>query len=84
MGGKQLTASSPAAGVTSVINDFSFDSSAVLARQLAESVAKKLQQRIDLKGRACLAVSGGKTPVLFFDALSKQDIEWSKTVITLV
>lgn len=67
-----------------MINDFSFDSSAVLARQLAESVAKKLQQRIDLKGRACLAVSGGKTPVLFFDALSKQDIEWSKIVITLV
>ena len=66
------------------MNDNRYDSADILARQLAEAVADQLAERIEEKGRACLAVSGGKTPRLFFDLLSEQDIPWSKVLITLV
>lgn len=55
-----------------------------LARALAEEVAAALHAAIESKGEAVLAVSGGTTPVLFFDRLSKMDIAWSSVTITLV
>lgn len=61
-----------------------FENSGILAKQLADDVARRLQRRIDEKGRACLAVSGGKTPIGFFRALAQQDIPWSRILITLV
>ena len=55
-----------------------------LAELLAISVATLLQQIIDEQGKASLAVSGGQTPVVFFQRLSEQLIDWSKVTITLV
>ncbi len=66
------------------MSDNRYDSSEILARQLAEVVADQLAERIEEKGRACLAVSGGSTPKRFFELLSEQDIKWSKVLITLV
>tara|TARA_B110001452_G_C15119094_1_gene390061 strand:- start:171 stop:863 length:693 start_codon:yes stop_codon:yes gene_type:complete len=60
------------------------DSEEVLAQKLALSVSKQLNACIDDKNKACLAVSGGKTPVAFFQQLSQQDVEWSKVTIILV
>lgn len=60
------------------------DSEEVLAQKIALSVSKQLNACIDDKNKACLAVSGGKTPVAFFQQLSQQDVEWSKVTIILV
>ncbi len=66
------------------MDDNRFISREVLARQLADAVASRLKSSLDTYGRACLAVSGGSTPGLFFDALSNIDLPWQQVVITQV
>jgi 6-phosphogluconolactonase len=63
----------------------SFGSKEVLALALAEAVAGNLQQGVESRGRAALAVSGGGTPARFFAALGRRkDVEWDKVLVTLV
>lgn len=64
--------------------DNRFSSSSVLARQLADDLAGKMREAIEARGRVCIAVSGGSTPVKFFEELSKRQLDWSKVRITLV
>lgn len=61
-----------------------FASQAELAPALAAAVAEDLHCAIASRGEAALAVSGGRTPVPFFNALRRFDIEWSRVVVTLV
>lgn len=61
-----------------------FASPSDLAEALAEAVAGQLQAAVEAKGRATIAVSGGRTPALFFDRLSCRDIAWDKVTVTLV
>jgi 6-phosphogluconolactonase len=61
-----------------------FDSRESLAAALAFDVAEALAQCVESNGKACLAVSGGTTPKLFFGALSRRGIPWDKVVVTLV
>lgn len=56
---------------------------AVLAVDLAELVADQLQDAIDEKGFASLAVPGGTTPERFLRALSAEDIAWDKVSVML-
>lgn len=60
-----------------------FDDAADLARQLSLHVRDLLGQAIRKRGRAALAVSGGTTPLPFFEALSQADLAWDKVVVTL-
>lgn len=60
------------------------DNEITLAQKLVASVVKQLEQSIQLKGKACLAVSGGSTPIVFFQQLSQAQLDWSKVTITLV
>src|SRR5271166_3715568 len=62
----------------------SFASSAALADALAERVSSALKARLARDKRAALAVSGGRTPVRFFQALSLRQMDWSFVDITLV
>ena len=55
-----------------------------LAQRLARDVAASLRQALAATERATLAVSGGTTPQKFFDALSRQRMDWSRVTITLV
>ncbi len=55
-----------------------------LAARLAADVADKLREAIKANGGATLAVSGGTTPGLFFEALSHKDLDWTKVIVTLV
>lgn len=55
-----------------------------LARALAGAVAEDLAKIISERGAATLAVSGGTTPALFFDRLSREDMAWDKVTVTLV
>jgi 6-phosphogluconolactonase len=61
-----------------------FESRGSLCSALATDVANALQHHVRTKGNACLAVSGGSTPKLFFETLSRFDIPWSKITVTLV
>ncbi|MFJ7285966.1 6-phosphogluconolactonase [Pseudomonas sp. NPDC099000] len=60
-----------------------FKSPVLLADGLALNVAKQLSDAIDARGSATLVVSGGRSPVAFFQNLAKQKLDWSKVVITL-
>jgi 6-phosphogluconolactonase len=62
----------------------SFASPEELAEALAEHVAKQLAGALEARGKASLAVSGGKTPVRFFQALSMQPLDWHNIGVTLV
>ncbi len=54
-----------------------------LASRLATDIAGLLQAAVEKKGGALLSVSGGTTPVRFFDKLSHQDLDWGKITIIL-
>jgi 6-phosphogluconolactonase len=60
-----------------------FKSPVLLADGLALKVAKQLSEAIDARGSATLVVSGGRSPVAFFQNLAKQKLDWSKVVVTL-
>lgn len=57
---------------------------ATLAKALADQVADALRSEIADGGAATLAVSGGSTPKLFFDELSKAALDWDSVTVTLV
>ncbi len=68
-----------------MLKRFDFENSSDLARQLASAVAKDLMADIEQRGRAALAVSGGSTPKMFFQALADiEQVDWEKVIITLV
>mgnify|MGYP003591255149 CR=1 FL=1 len=54
------------------------------AEALADAVAAALQQVLAQKGSAVLAVSGGRSPIAFFKALSQKTLDWDKISVTLV
>ncbi len=60
-----------------------FPAMAELAQALAADVAQTLARAIDARGGASLIVSGGKTPVKFFEQLRAQPIEWRRVCIAL-
>lgn len=61
-----------------------FPDAVTLARALATHVAQMLAAALVGRGQASLAVSGGRTPVRFFEALSERPIDWTRVTITLV
>lgn len=61
-----------------------FETRDALVAALAATVADQLRAAIEAKDGATLAVSGGTTPSLFFDTLSRKDLDWTKVVVTLV
>ncbi|SMC29031.1 6-phosphogluconolactonase [Andreprevotia lacus DSM 23236] len=61
-----------------------FASKEQLDAQLAVTLANDLNAAIAARGKAGIAVSGGRTPAGMFKALGEQAIDWSKVVITLV
>jgi 6-phosphogluconolactonase len=68
----------------STLNQHRFNDGAQLAQGLAASVAGDLARGIAERGQALLAVSGGKTPLRFLQALAQQALDWSKVTVTLV
>lgn len=55
-----------------------------LAMVLAQQVAQALRSAIALRGVACIALSGGRSPETFLRCLDAQPVEWSRVAITLV
>ena len=61
-----------------------FPNSTDNAQALAQAVANNLRDTLTQQERATLAVSGGKSPISFFQALNQMDLDWSRVNITLV
>jgi 6-phosphogluconolactonase len=55
-----------------------------LAMALAERVAERLRAGLLERDFALLAVSGGRTPLHFFDLLSRATLDWPRVQVTLV
>jgi len=53
------------------------------ADALALRVADALRQAIDNRGSATLVVSGGRSPVPFFEALAQQELPWTQVLVSL-
>ena len=62
---------------------FEFDTGAELVKALADKIANHLRGAIAERGRATLAVSGGRTPTELFDTLAKLPLAWEKVTVTL-
>jgi len=60
-----------------------FDDRETLARELAASVAADLTAATAAHGDATLVVSGGSTPLPFFQALAKRRLDWPRVTVTL-
>ena len=53
------------------------------AQLLADAVAADLRRVLDSQPQVVLAVSGGKSPVAFFEILSRADLDWARVALTL-
>lgn len=60
------------------------DTAHSVASMLAEKIAGVLAERLRSPGRASLAVSGGTTPIAFFELLAQMPIDWSRVDVVLV
>jgi 6-phosphogluconolactonase len=60
-----------------------FDTADALNQAFSAKIAELLAADIQTQGNASLVVSGGRTPIGLFAALSNTDIDWSNVVITL-
>ncbi|GIZ13467.1 6-phosphogluconolactonase [Pseudomonas sp. NCCP-436] len=54
-----------------------------MAEALALRVAGALRQAIEARGSATLVVSGGRSPVAFFEALAQQSLPWAQVLVSL-
>ena len=61
-----------------------YESAEALNQEFAAEIAEKLSQGIAQRGRASLMVSGGRTPLPLFKALSEIDINWASVDVSLV
>jgi len=64
-------------------NFVEFSGAVALNQNFAGKIADALRQGIAANGKASLVVSGGRTPLDLFTQLSRQELDWSKVVITL-
>ncbi|MCB8890199.1 6-phosphogluconolactonase [Vreelandella malpeensis] len=54
-----------------------------LAEQLAEAVHQALVEDLERQQNVLLVVSGGSTPILFFQALAARPLPWARVQVTL-
>jgi len=60
-----------------------FPDALALANALAGELRVELQEAIAARGHASLVVSGGRTPALLFEQLSRESLDWRKVWVTL-
>lgn len=68
-------------GISPGVEFHAWDDSTTLARELADQVASRLRQSIEARGSALMVVSGGRTPVAFFQALSGLALHWEQVTV---
>lgn len=48
---------------------------------LAQAVASRIRSGIEARGRALLAVSGGRSPAELFDRLARERLDWANVIV---
>jgi 6-phosphogluconolactonase len=61
-----------------------FEDAEQVAAHVSDFVGRAIAARLEKDGKAAIAVSGGTTPIRFFQMLSGYDLDWSRVTITLV
>jgi 6-phosphogluconolactonase len=62
---------------------YNFHDAQQLAARLAADVARDLRAGLAARGSAALIVSGGRSPIAFFQALSNAALDWARVTIGL-
>lgn len=62
---------------------YQYETPALMAEALAQQVAEALRGAVSARGRALLVVSGGRSPIPFFECLARQELPWSKVQVSL-
>jgi len=57
---------------------------ATLAQDLASRIAEQLRDALQRRPRATLLLSGGRTPIAMWQALSRERLPWSRVDVSLV
>lgn len=65
-------------------NEYLYQEKTSLTQALADNIADRLQQAVSTRGAASLLVSGGRSPIELFKALSSRDLPWDRVWIALV
>jgi 6-phosphogluconolactonase len=65
------------------VEGYVHDNAQALAEALAQQVAEALRRAVNERDRALLVVSGGRSPVPFFECLARQELPWSKVQVSL-
>ncbi len=65
------------------LKEISFPDMPAAAEALANDIIDVLKIAIAEKGKAVLAVSGGRTPAMVFRHLRQADLDWANVIITL-
>lgn len=60
-----------------------YENAEALTQDFAQKIVVILKAAIASKGKASLLVSGGRTPLPLFKALSQADLDWSNVAISL-
>jgi len=60
-----------------------FSTSEALADAAADAVEAALQGALDVRGRACLVATGGRSPGPVYDRLAQADLDWAHVAVTL-
>lgn len=66
------------------LRECNYASAEAMTAALATDLAAALRAALQLRGRASLAVSGGKSPLPLFETLAREPLDWSRVAITLV
>lgn len=65
------------------ISMLNFPSIKLATQALAERVTSTLNEAISERGRASIAVSGGRTPRLVFQHMRQHKVSWDRVIVTL-
>ncbi|HEY0747756.1 MAG TPA: 6-phosphogluconolactonase [Steroidobacteraceae bacterium] len=60
-----------------------FPDAEAVSQSLADEIGATLRAAIAARGAASLVVSGGKSPIRFFELLRKQQLDWSRVCVAL-
>lgn len=66
-----------------MVTESSYLSVEEAAAAVASTIASILDQSISERGKAFMAVSGGRTPKVVFERLREYDLGWDKVIVTL-
>lgn len=68
---------------SSAIEPTRFETRIALDSQLSSEIAERLAAALAVRDQATLVVSGGRTPVGLFEALSRKELDWQRVIVTL-